>query len=145
MRFCAIFIFQTRSRKEKNRMMKKFGMIVGLIAVLMCAPAVAWAEASSVRVDAQEVPVNGNWFEYKMAEGEYVYCPMVIEDNGRLDVSVQINFEGSHYVCFLDKNYEVIKREPIDGKGAASPTIINYSYYLTAGTYYVRAESWNGC
>ena len=79
-------------------MMKKFGMIVGLIAVLMCAPAVAWAEASSVRVDAQEVPVNGNWFEYKMAEGEYVYCPIVIEDNGRLDVSVQINFEGSHYV-----------------------------------------------
>ena len=104
----------------------------------------ARAEASSVRVDAQEVPVNGNWFEYKMAEGEYVYCPIVIEDNGRLDVSVQINFEGYHYVGLLDQNYEVIKREFMDGKGAASPTIINYSYYLTPGTYYVRVESYNG-
>ena len=85
-------------------MMKKFGMIVGLMAVLMCAPAVAWAEESSVRVDAQEVPVNGNWFEYKMAEGEYVYCPIVIEDNGRLDVSVQINFEGYHYVGLKIRN-----------------------------------------
>ena len=43
-------------------MMKKFGMIIGLIAVLMCVPEMAWAEASSVRVDAQEVPVNGNWY-----------------------------------------------------------------------------------
>ena len=79
-----------------------------------------------------------------MAEGEYVYCPIVIEDNGRLDVSVQINFEGYHYVGLLDQNYEVIKREFMDGKGAASPTIINYSYYLTPGTYYVRVESYNG-
>ena len=37
-----------------------------LIAVLMCVPEMAWAEASSVRVDAQEVPVNGNWYEYKI-------------------------------------------------------------------------------
>ena len=126
-------------------MMKKFGMIVGLIAVLMCAPAVAWAETSSVRVDAQEVPVNGNWCEYKMSEGEYVYCPIVIEDNGRLDVSVQINFEGHHYVGLLDQNYEVVRRDSVNGKGEAAPTIVNYSYYLKAGTYYVREESENGC
>ncbi len=73
-----------------------------------------WAEASSVRVDAQEVPVNGNWYEYKISEGEYVYCPIVIKDNGRLDVSVQINFEGHHYVGLLDQNYEAVRRDSVN-------------------------------
>ena len=72
------------------------------------------AEASSVRVDAQEVPVNGNWYEYKISEGEYVYCPIVIKDNGRLDVSVQINFEGHHYVGLLDQNYEAVRRDSVN-------------------------------
>ena len=89
-------------------------MIIGLIAVLMCVPEMAWAEASSVRVDAQEVPVNGNWYEYKISEGEYVYCPIVIKDNGRLDVSVQINFEGHHYVGLLDQNYEAVRRDSVN-------------------------------
>ena len=89
-------------------------MIIGLIAVLMCVPEMAWAEASSVRVDAQEVPVNGNWYEYKISEGEYVYCPIVIKDNGRLDVSVQINFEGHHNVGLLDQNYEAVRRDSVN-------------------------------
>ena len=80
----------------------------------MCVPEMAWAEASSVRVDAQEVPVNGNWYEYKISEGEYVYCPIVIKDNGRLDVSVQINFEGHHYVGLLDQNYEAVRRDSVN-------------------------------
>ena len=61
------------------------GMIIGNRALV---PEMAWAVGSSLP-DAQEVPVNGNWYKYKISEGEYVYCPIVIKDNGRLDVSVQ--------------------------------------------------------
>ena len=38
----------------------------------MCVPEMAWAEASSVRVDAQEVPVNGNWYSIKFQKNIYI-------------------------------------------------------------------------
>ena len=38
----------------------------------------------------------------------------MIKDNGRLDVSVQINFEGHHYVGLLDQNYEAVRRDSVN-------------------------------
>lgn len=39
---------------------------------------------------------------------------IVVKDNGRLDVSVQINFEGHHYVGLLDQNYEAVRRDSVN-------------------------------
>ena len=126
-------------------MMKKIWKIFPFIITLMCSPIAVAAQENTVRVDAEEVPLDGNWHDYELKADEYVYCPLTLNSNGKLDVSVQTNFKSSHYVYLLDQNYETICYSPVTGQGEASPQIQNYSYDLTAGNYYVRVESQNEC
>mgnify|MGYP004504031915 FL=1 len=126
-------------------MKKIVGKMLILTIALLCTPITVMAQENTVRVDAEEVLPDGKWQDYNLGVNEYVYCPIVLESNGRLDVSVQTNFINSHYVYLLDENYETIAYNAISGQGEAAPQTQNYSYDLAEGEYYIRVESWNEC
>lgn len=121
--------------------MKKRWKMFLLIAALLCLPITAVAYEGAVRVDGQAVPTDGKWYDYKMEEGEYVYCPITLENNGTLDVSVQTEYESTHYIYLLDQNYETIYYNSISSSNEASPVVKNYLFDLVAGDYYVRVEA----
>ena len=126
-------------------MLNKNWKILLFIIAFICSPIVVRAQGDIVRVDAEEVPLDGNWHDYELKVDEYVYCPLTLMSNGKLDVSIQTNFKATHYVYLLDQNYETICYDSISGNGEAAPQVQNYSYDLTAGNYYVRVESRNEC
>ena len=126
-------------------MLNKNWKILLFVIAFICSPIVVRAQGDIVRVDAEKVPLDGNWHDYELKVDEYVYCPLTLKSNGKLDVSIQTNFKNTHYVYLLDQNYETICYDSISGEGEAAPQIQNYSYDLTAGNYYVRVESWNEC
>lgn len=103
------------------------------------------ADEKPVRTDCEEVPQDKEWHDYTLQENEYAYCPIILEENGRLHVSVQTCFDNTHYVYLLDENYETVNYDCVYGAGEASPVVTNFCYDLTPGTYYVRVESWNDC
>ena len=96
-------------------MKKIVGKMLILTIALLCTPITVMAQENTVRVDAEEVLPDGKWQDYNLGVNEYVYCPIVLESNGRLDVSVQTNFINSHYVYLLDENYETIAYNAISG------------------------------
>lgn len=103
------------------------------------------AGANAVQADCTPVETNGEWQDYNLEEDTYAYCPLTLESNGHLDLSFLTTFDSLHYVTLLDPNYEKVNSTSIYGDGSAAPKTVEYSYDLTAGTYYARVESWNGC
>lgn len=103
------------------------------------------ASGNATQADCTPVEANGEWQDYTLEKDTYAYCPLTLESNGHLDLSFLTTFDSLHYVTLLDPNYEKVNSTSIDGAGSASPKTVEYSYDLTAGTYYARVESWNGC
>lgn len=130
-------------------MMKKNLRILYLWVVLALAagiiPLPATAEPLPARVDCAQVPLDGEWHDYDLKKDTYAWCPLQLDSNGRLNLSVQTRFEtdGSYYIVLLDKNCETICRTCPSSRGAADPTVWTAAYDLTAGQYFVRMESWN--
>lgn len=117
-----------------------------LFASLITAPpAIVQAQDEATRVDLQAVTVDGSWNNYQLNINTYAYCPITLEENGHLSISVQSFFSSMHYIYLLDKDYATVGYTSVYGKGAASPVTTEFSYDLTAGQYYIRVESWNDC
>lgn len=119
------------------------GILLGLSCLLIGS--LAFAEEMPFRSDCAAVLLNDAWQDYDLQINEYAYCPIALTANGRLDITVQTAFDHLHYVYLLDENYETVNYASVYGNGAASPINTAFSYDLTAGTYYIRVESWNDC
>lgn len=125
-------------------MRKRILAVLLLIAALLPVSTAA-AQEEIARVDGAAVTLDGEWQDYQLDGNTYVYCPVVLDANGRLALSVQTCFDDSHYVRLLDANYEVVEESSVSGAGPADPKVTRFTDDLSAGTYYVRVESWNGC
>lgn len=100
-------------------------------------------ESDSYRIDLEEVSLDGSWKDYNLPVNAYAYCPLYLEENGLLSLKVQTYFDNNHYVYLLDQNLDTVDYDNHFGKGTAAPENFEFVYFLTAGTYYVRVESWN--
>lgn len=128
-----------------NKKIRLLFLLAALAFAVAIAPLSAAAAALPARVDCAQVPLDGEWHDYELEKGVYAWCPLQLEGNGRLDLSVQTSFEtdGPYYIALLDKNCEPVCRTSQSSNGAADPTVWTAAYDLTAGQYYVRVESWN--
>lgn len=118
--------------------------LVKLLTLVLFAGGICqtvYGNENTVRVDQEAVALDKNWHDYTLKSNEYAYCPVTVKDNGRLDISVQTYLSGNPYVYLLDENYENINYKSVQGAGEASPVIVNFSYDVTAGQYYIRVES----
>ena len=111
--------------------------------LLIAAALPAAGESAAYRIDMEEVSLDGNWQDYDLPTGAYAYCPVYLEENGLLSLVVQTYYDSNHYIYLLDSDLETVDYDNRFGKGTASPESVEFDYFLTAGQYYVRVESWN--
>lgn len=116
-----------------------------LLTLCLCAVCMTFPASASTpeRMDMPSVILDDSWQSYDLPVDTYAYCPVYLEENGYLTLKVQTYYDSLHYVYLLDSDLETVAYSSIHGSGSASPETVDFNYFLTAGDYYVRVESWN--
>ena len=110
-------------------------LICLLLAALMCG----WALADeTVRIDHENVALDGEWVDGEMRPNEYHYFPFTIAEAGKLTARVQTYYANAHFEL-LDADLIPWAGVYISGSQGA-PDTEDMVYYLDPGEYYLRSD-----
>lgn len=110
-------------------------LICLLLAALMCG----WALADeTVRIDHENVVLDGEWVDGDMRPNEYHYFPFTIAEAGKLTARVQTYYANAHFEL-LDADLIPWAGVYISGSQGVLDTE-DMVYYLDPGEYYLRSD-----